>query len=125
MAAFTTLALLGLGIGAAAAAGKKANTKTAAGQSAEELLSGKGPSQAALDSVGAQVPNTTLGQAGGPKPPEPPDAGLAQYNAIAAGRAAADRQRKKATGMGAGASGGAPSALTGTASYAPRTLLGS
>ena len=121
MAAFTTLALIGLAAGAAMA-GKKANTKTAAGQSAEELLSGKGPSQASLDSVGATIPNTTIA-AGVPKPPEPPDAGLAQYNAIASGRAAADKVRKKATGMGA--SGGAPSALTGTASYQARTLLGS
>ena len=61
MAAFTTMALIGLAAASAYSANKAKGSPGPAGQSAAELLSGKGPTGAELGSVNAQLPATTPG----------------------------------------------------------------
>jgi hypothetical protein len=110
MAAFTTLALIGLAAGGAFAASK---------------VLAKGPSDADREkATGKRTPNdapapTLLGG----EAPAPPSAAVTGSSAAAAAKQAADKQRKKAT-AGATLLTGKPVARSAANTGAPRSLIG-
>lgn len=116
MAAFTTLALIGLA-GALTAktveAKKKSNALKQATAPAPTLLGGS-------DTAVKRGSGTALGETSGPTPP---DSSLAASNAALAALHAANKQRKKA-GTGDSMYLGKPGASTPPARLKPKTLLG-
>jgi hypothetical protein len=115
MAAFTTMAIIGLASYAAA--------KTIESKKKSDALKQATAPQPTLLAGGGAVKRGTATAMDGPGTPTPPDTGLAASNAAIAALAAASKQRKRA-GSGDSMYLGKPGTSTPPARLQQKTLLG-